>query len=173
MRLRPYKSCDVKKIISWIRDEEVFHKWGGDHFGVYPISAEIVDNKYLKDNGDCKEEENFYPWIAFTDEDGVIGHFIMRYIYGDNKVLRFGWVIVDDSIRGKGYGTSMLRTGLDYAFNILGVQTVTIGVFEHNDIAHSCYKKVGFVDKEIVPHERDNIIEMAITKEDYLLLTKL
>ena len=46
-------------------------------------------------------------------------------------------------------------------------------VFEHNDIAHSCYKKVGFVDKEIVPHERDNIIEMAITKEDYLLLTKL
>ena len=90
MRLRPYKSCDAKKIISWIRDEEVFHNWGGDHFGVYPISAEIVDNKYLKDNGDCKEEENFYPWIAFTDEDGVIGHFIMRYIYGDNKVLRFG-----------------------------------------------------------------------------------
>ena len=54
MRLRPYKSCDAKKIISWIRDEEVFHKWGGDHFGVYPISAEIVDNKYLKDNGDCR-----------------------------------------------------------------------------------------------------------------------
>jgi ribosomal protein S18 acetylase RimI-like enzyme len=55
----------------------------------------------------------------------------------------------------------------------LGVQTVTIGVFEHNDIAHSCYKKVGFVAQEIVPHERDNIIEMAITKEEYLLLTKL
>ena len=99
MRLRPYKSCDAKKIISWIRDEEVFHKWGGDHFGEYPISAEIVDNKYLNDNGDCNEEDNFYPWIAFTDEDGVIGHFIMRYIHGDNKVLRFGWVIVDDFIR--------------------------------------------------------------------------
>ena len=153
MRLRPYKSYDAKKIISWIKDEEVFLKWGGDHFGLYPISAEIIDNKYLNDNGDCKEEDNFYPWIAFTDEDGVIGHFIMRYIHGNNKVLRFGWVIVDDSIRG--------------------VHTVTIGVFEHNDIAHSCYKKVGFVDKEIVPHERDNIIEMAITKEDYLLLTKL
>ena len=173
MRLRPYKSYDAKKIISWIKDEEVFLKWGGDHFGLYPISAEIIDNKYLNDNGDCKEEDNFYPWIAFTDEDGVIGHFIMRYIHGNNKVLRFGWVIVDGSIRGKGYGTSMLRTGLYYAFNILGVHTVTIGVFEHNDIAHSCYKKVGFVDKEIVPHERDNIIEMAITKEDYLLLTKL
>ena len=68
MRLRPYKSCDAKKIVSWIRDEEVFYKWGGDHFGAYPISAEIVDSKYLKDNGDCKEEDNFYPWIAFTEE---------------------------------------------------------------------------------------------------------
>ena len=37
MRLRPYKSCDAKKIISWIKDEEVFLKWGGDHFGSYPI----------------------------------------------------------------------------------------------------------------------------------------
>ena len=62
----------------------------------------------------------------------------------------------------------MLRTGIDYAFNILGVHTVTIGVFEHNDIAHSCYKKVGFVDKEIVPYEGDNIIEMAITKEEFV-----
>ena len=49
MRLRPYKSYDAKKIISWIKDEEVFLKWGGDHFGLYPISAEIIDNKYLND----------------------------------------------------------------------------------------------------------------------------
>ena len=28
MRLRPYKSYDAKKIISWIKDEEVFLKWG-------------------------------------------------------------------------------------------------------------------------------------------------
>ena len=26
------------------------------------------------------------------------------------------------------------------------------------------------LDKELVPHERDNLIEMAITKEEYLLL---
>lgn len=168
MRLRPYKSCDSHKIINWIKDEEVFLKWGGDHFGQYPINAKIIDDKYRSNNGDCKEEDNFYPWTAFTDEDGVIGHFIMRYIHGDNKILRFGWVIVDDSIRGKGYGTGMLRLGLDYAFNILGVEVVTIGVYENNDIAHNCYKGVGFKDKEIVQHERDNIIEMAITRDEYL-----
>ncbi len=166
-RLRPYKSCDAKKIVSWLKDEEVFIKWGGERFGQFPISAELIDNKYMNDNGDCTEEDNFYPWIAFTDEDGVVGHFIMRYIEGDNKMLRFGWVIVDDSIRGKGYGTEMLKAGFDYAFNILGVNTVTIGVFENNDMAHNCYKKVGFVDKKIVQQEQVNIIEMAITKEEY------
>jgi len=165
MRLRPYKSCDAEKIISWIKDENTFFRWGGDHFGQFPIDAETINKKYLNDNGDCKEEDNFYPWIAFTDDDGVVGSFIMRYIHGDNKILRFGWVIVDDSIRGKGYGTSMLSAGLDYAFNILGVDTVTIGVFENNDIAYNCYKKVGFARKEIVSHERENIIEMAITKD--------
>ena len=164
LRLRPYKSCDADKIISWVKDEDTFHKWGGDHFGRFPIDATVIDNKYMKDNGDCIENDNFYPWVAFTDEDGIVGHFIMRYTQGNNKRLRFGWVIVDDSIRGKGYGTKMLRSGLDYAFRILGVDTVTIGVLENNDIAHNCYKRVGFVDKETVHEGRDNIIEMEISK---------
>lgn len=142
MRLRQYKSCDAAKIENWIKDEDTFLKWGGNHFGQFPINGEIIDKKYTNENGDCKEKDNFYPWIAFTDEDGVVGHFIMRYLHGDNKILRFGWVIVDDSIRGKGYGTKMLCKGLEYAFNILGVDKVTIGVFENNEIAHTCYKKV-------------------------------
>lgn len=168
MRLRPYKSCDAAIIENWIKHEDVFLKWGGNHFGSFPINGEIIDNKYTNDNGDCKEADNFYPWIAFTDEDGVVGHFIMRYLHGDNKILRFGWVVVDNSIRGKGYGAQMLSKGLEYAFNILGVDKVTIGVFENNEIAHACYKKVGFVDTEIVKYEPWNIIEMELLKSDYI-----
>ena len=167
LRLRPYKSCDAKIIEKWIRDKEVFTKWGGEHFGEFPINADVIDNMYHLKNGNCVEPDNFYPWVAFDDENGVVGHFIMRYLNGDNKVLRFGWVIVDDSIRGKGYGTKMLRAGLKYAFEILGVDKVTIGVFENNDIAHNCYIKSGFTDKEIVKAEPWNIIEMEIGKQDY------
>ena len=45
LRLRPYKSCDAAKIAEWIRDEDVFLKWGGQLFGDFPISAEILDEK--------------------------------------------------------------------------------------------------------------------------------
>lgn len=169
LRLRPYKSCDAEKISEWIKDEDVFVKWGGDHFGEFPITAAIIDGKYRQSNGDCKEPDNFYPWIAIDGENRVVGHFIIRYIHGDNRILRFGWVIVDNTIRGNGYGAEMLRLGLKYAFELMNAEVVTIGVFENNDIAHECYKKIGFKDKEVTEKEPFNIIEMELKREDFIL----
>ena len=167
LRLRQYKSCDADIINGWIQDKEIFMKWGGTHFGEFPISARIIDEKYRMNNGGCVEPDNFYPWIAIDDENRVVGHFIMRYIGGNSKLLRFGWVIVDDTIRGKGYGTKMLRLGLKYAFEIFGVDKVTIGVFENNEPAHNCYLKVGFKDREVVWDKPWKVIEMEILKSDY------
>lgn len=65
LRLRPYKSCDSKHIADWIKNEETFVKWGGKRFGSYPINAKIIDDKYKLNNGDCVEEDNFYPMTAF------------------------------------------------------------------------------------------------------------
>lgn len=163
LKLRPYKSCDAQAIAKWVQNKDVFTVWGGERFGDYPITAEIIDKKYREDNGDCAEQDNFYPWTAF-DENGVVGHFIMRYINGDKNVIRFGWVVVDSTVRGKGYGTQMLRLGIKYAFEILGAEKVTIGVFENNTPAHTCYKKVGFADVDVVKDGRWNIIEMEINK---------
>jgi len=167
LRLRQYKNADAEKIATWVQDEDTFLKWGGKLFGDYPITADIISDMYANKNGHCEEPDNFYPWVAFDEENGVVGHFIMRYLNGDNKILRFGWVVVDSSIRGKGYGTEMLKLGLKYAFEILGVDVITIGVFENNDRAHACYKKIGFSDKEIVEKEPWNVIEMEIRKEEY------
>lgn len=66
MRLRPYKSNDAEKVVSWIKNEDVFHKWGGFLFGRFPISAEDINRKYLNENGGCSEEDNFYPWFVYT-----------------------------------------------------------------------------------------------------------
>ena len=61
----------------------------------------------------------------------------------------------------------MLRLGLKAAFEVMGAEVVTIGVFEGNDRAHNCYKKVGFRDVEVVQKQPRNIIEMEIRKGDY------
>ena len=164
LKLRPYKSCDAAVIEKWIQDKDVFRKWGGELFGEFPITADIIDNKYRANNGDCTEPDNFYPWVAY-DENGAVGHFIMRYLNGDNRIIRFGWVVVDNSIRGKGYGKEMLSLGLKYAFDFLQADKITIGVYEDNDIAHNCYKSLGFTDTGITEKKSGNVIEMEVLRK--------
>ena len=86
LRLRPYKNCDANYIVSWCNSKEIFSFWGGERFGQFPISPEIINDKYINHNGDCIEEDNFYPLTA-VDDDGPVGHFIIRYINGDIPFL--------------------------------------------------------------------------------------
>lgn len=148
LRLRQYKPCDAKTIISWCKDEASFRRWTSDRYETFPITEENMNHKYIDCNGDCYEADNFYPMTAF-DESGVIGHLIMRYTDDQKKILRFGFVIVDDSKRGMGYGKEMLRLALKYAFEILKVEKVTLGVFENNLSAYYCYKAAGFRDVKL------------------------
>lgn len=143
LRLRPYKSCDAQVIASWIKDEKALFKWSSDRFGTFPLMAEHINDKYLKLNGDCIEPDNFYP-VTAVDEDGVVGHLILRYTDESQETIRFGFVIVDDSKRGKGYGKEMLRLAQAYAFDIIRAKKITLGVFENNPSAYHCYKSVGF-----------------------------
>ena len=97
LRLRPYKPSDAKTIVSWIKDEVSFRKWCSDRFEHYPITAEDINDKYFNHNGDCKEEDNFYPMTAF-DETGIVGHLILRFRDKEKENIHFGFVIVDDNL---------------------------------------------------------------------------
>ncbi len=145
LRLRQYKPCDADSIVSWIKDERALRLWSSDRFGDYPITAEDINAKYMNCNGDCEDEDNFYPMTAF-DEDGVVGHLILRFTDKEKSVLRFGFVIVDSTKRGKGYGREMLQLALRYSFEILKAKRVTLGVFDCNTAAYNCYKSVGFAE---------------------------
>ena len=69
----------------------------------------------------------------------------------------------------------MLRLGLDYAFNILKVDKVTIGVFENNACAYHCYLSAGFRPSteledsfEEIMGETQRIVELELTKEEFI-----
>ncbi len=157
MRLRPYKKCDAKDIITWCRDETAFRKWSADRFELFPITEADMNQKYMEYNGDCMDPDNFYPMTAF-DETGIVGHLIMRFTDVKKQVLRFGFVIVDDKKRGRGYGKEMLILAQKYAFEILKVKKVTLGVFENNPSAYYCYRAAGFKE---VNMEKEEYYEIA------------
>ena len=173
LRLRPYKPCDADVILGWCRDELTFRRWTSDRYDKYPITADDINRKYMDFNGDCSEADNFYPVTAF-DESGIVGHLIIRYTDKEKKVLRLGFVILDDSKRGMGYGKEMIKLALRFAFDIFGAEKVTIGVFDNNPAAYHCYKNAGFRDVQTSEKaqysyngEIWSILELELCKEDY------
>ena len=156
LKLRPYKPSDADAIVSWIKDERALRKWSSDRYGAYPITAEDINHKYLDCNGDCEEPDNFYP-MTLADECGPVGHLILRYTNKEKSVIRFGFVIVDDSKRGRGYGKKMLQMAIRYAFDMLKAEKITLGVFENNPSAYFCYKAAGFRE---IPMEKEFIFEI-------------
>ena len=81
---------------------------------------------------------------------------------------------LDDAKRGKGYGKEMLRLALKYAFEILHVHKVTLGVFENNSPAYYCYRSVGFTEigeeqNEYcqIKNEKWKCIELEMKEADY------
>ncbi|MCH5296342.1 MAG: GNAT family N-acetyltransferase [Ruminococcus sp.] len=176
--LRPYKRTDAKTIISWCENEDIFRKWTSDRYDSYPINEDDMNYKYFDCNGDCVESDNFYPMTA-CNENGIVGHFIMRYVDSNPRILRIGFVIVDDKKRGHGYGKKMIQLALEYAFRIAGAEQVTIGVFENNKSAYHCYKAAGFHDvhqeqQEVCELFGENwkVFELAIDRKEYFSITE-
>ncbi len=146
LRIRQYKTIDAEKIVSWIKDEKALRKWSSDRYGEYPITA--------------------------VDENGPVGHLIMRYTNKAKTVIRLGFIIVDDSKRGMGYGKRMIQMAMRYAFDMLKAEKITLGVFDNNLSAYHCYKAAGFkevsMEQDIVFEilgEQWKCIELEVSKE--------
>ncbi|MBQ9944268.1 MAG: GNAT family N-acetyltransferase [Clostridia bacterium] len=151
LRFRPYKPCDAKTIVSWIRNEYAFRQWCADRFDHYPLTADELNQHY---EAQCMNDA-FYPMCAYDDE-GVQGHMILRFTDPEKKHLRFGFVIVNDQKRGTGLGKEMLNLAIRFGQDLLKAQTISLGVFENNPAAYHCYFSVGFratelPEKEVYP----------------------
>ena len=88
--------------------------------------------------------DNMYPFTA-TVGDTIIGHILLRHPSEDKTLVRFGFVIVDDELRGKGYGKQMLQLAIRKAEDEFGAERITLGVFDNNPTALHCYASVGFL----------------------------
>ena len=135
MQLRPFHQDDAETILSWCKDKQAFRRWSADRYKDFPAQPEDMMEQYSGDN--------MYPFTAVI-RNTIIGHILLRHPSEDKTMVRFGFVIVDDELRGKGYGKQMLQLAIRKAKDELGAQRITLGVFDNNPIALHCYASVGF-----------------------------
>ena len=135
MILRPFNINDAETILSWCKDKHAFRLWSADRYKEFPAQPMEMQKQY--------DGDNMFPLTAVIGER-IVGHILLRFPLEDKSVIRFGFVIVDDSKRGMGYGRRLLQLAIDHACNQMGVKTITLGVFADNPSALKCYQSVGF-----------------------------
>ena len=163
MILREFQESDAEYIVNWIGNEREFRMWCADRYEKYPIAAEDIINNYRR----CSENGGFFPLTAVNEEGRPIGHIIIRYTDIEKKTVRYGFVIIDSSLRGKGAGREMLMLAEKYAAEFLKAEKITLGVFEENTSALKCYAESGFV-----PTEQFEYVQIAYEKWTCLELEK-
>ena len=141
MHLRAYEKKDSGIICKWLRTEEELYKWSADRFNKFPLLENDIDDNYAPQI----KTGRFIPLTAVDEDNNAAGHFIIRYPFEDNDTtVRFGFVIIEPSLRGKGYGKEMLLLGIRYVKENLTAKRIDLGVFLSNDSAMNCYKAIGF-----------------------------
>lgn len=154
IKLEPLKRSDFKQLINWIDSEEFLIQWSGNAF-TYPLNEEQLE-KYI-------ESENTLAFKVIDEESKeVIGHISLGQIDNINKSARIGKVLVGDTkMRGRSIGKHMMKAVLHIAFEELKLHRVTLGVYDFNTSAISCYGKIGFVKEGLLRSQksRGNVLE--------------
>lgn len=156
IRLEPFTSGDIDRLLGWIRSPEELMLWTASSFG-FPLTCEHIEG-HLRDSAERGDRQIFKA----VEEGGgaAVGHIELGAIDPRNRSVRIGRVLVDPERRGQGLGGSMMRAALRKAFEELRAHRVELGVFDVNPAAIACYERVGFQRDGV---RRDSFLAMGET----------
>ena len=167
LTLRPYKPLDAAVITSWLKNEYLMRQWCADRYEHYPVTPEEMNTYY-----DRYIDGQRSRALTMVDNGDIVGYITLRNPADNPTEQRLGFVIVDDSKRGRGLGKVLVSIAVKYAFEALGATKVSLGVFENNPAARRCYERLGLTatGKYEVYHlmgEDWNFHEMEISREKW------
>ncbi|WP_141493504.1 GNAT family N-acetyltransferase [Bacillus thuringiensis] len=166
IKLKTFKKSDFKQLINWINSEEFLIQWSGNAF-TFPLDEQQLE-KYI-------ESANTIAFKVVDEETSdVIGHISLGQIDNINKSARIGKVLVGNTkMRGRSIGKHMMKAVLHIAFDELKLHRVTLGVYDFNISAISCYEKIGFVKEGLLRESKRvgetywNLWEMSMLEYEW------
>ncbi|WP_422424852.1 GNAT family N-acetyltransferase [Bacillus sp. PSXD-155] len=166
IKLKTFKKSDFKQLINWINSEEFLIQWSGNAF-TFPLDEQQLE-KYI-------ESANTLAFKVVDEETSdVIGHISLGQIDNINKSARIGKVLVGNTkMRGRSIGKNMMKAVLYIAFDELKLHRVTLGVYDFNISAISCYEKIGFVKEGLLRESKRvgetywNLWEMSMLEYEW------
>lgn len=136
VRLREITRDDAERLYRWRMEPGTRQMFR--HTAPVPYEAHLA---YLEQYFSAG---NVDRW--FVIEDGVrpVGA-IALYDFTADGTAEWGRMVVDPSVRGRGYGRRALRLLIEHARHI-GLTGLRCNVGAHNTVAHDLYRSEGFVE---------------------------
>ncbi|CAK0768165.1 N-acetyltransferase domain-containing protein [Gammaproteobacteria bacterium] len=145
--LRGLTRADLPALLNWTSDREVTHYL---YRGAFPAHLEALERAYEMMSNSSTEEE-----VAVCSREGEI--FIgIGGLHGINSIARSAELRVfigDKHWWNRGCGTEATQLLLAWAFEILNLHKVWLGVNAAQSNAVRVYEKVGFVQEGVLRDE--------------------
>lgn len=135
--LSPMTLDDAEKYTKWMNDRKVTD---GIH-STSKLTNDISERSWVEKIMD-RGEKTFSIILKETDE--LIGNCGLMDLNVIDGTTTIGIFIGEEENRNIGLGKEVIELLLDYGFNQLRLHNINLGVFDFNENAISCYKKLGF-----------------------------
>jgi RimJ/RimL family protein N-acetyltransferase len=122
-----------------------------------------------RDIDDISSHHDHVFTIVEAGSERAIGRCLLFGLNKTDRTAEIGIFIGEKDCWGKGYGAEAMTLLLDYAFNLLNLNSVMLGVFSFNERAISLYRRLGF--REIGRRREARII--GPDKHDAILMDLL
>jgi len=171
IKLQSFDETDFNQLIAAIPDARFLLQWTGQKY-IYPLDVSQLRNTLKKTTG---EQPTYKVLKAVrSDTSETVGHIQLMDINYSVASGVLGRVLIFPDHRGKGFGKAMVGLAVKDAFESLGLNEITLNVFDFNETAIATYKSIGFIDYQLkkgalmFQNETWNIIKMKLSRHHWL-----
>ncbi len=165
--LSPCSAEDAEQWAAWDNDLEVALPLGDEAYTLMPLEKEADILAEV-----IRQQQQVFS-IVVRETDALIGRGMLFSLDWANRSAMLGLMIGEKEYWNQGFGQEASRLLLDYAFNLLNLNSVMLGVFDFNPRAIQAYHRVGFREigrrrqARIIGSRAYDVILMDILAEEF------
>lgn len=144
IRLRPLESRDLDALVASYRDMDMQLTTDGDAPPMSEVEARAMWDEIMTNPGAELRYFAIEPLPGNPGEGQLVGACSLQHIDMRNRHAELGIFMASTEWRGQGYGTQAVNLLLDYAFEVVRLDKVHLGVYDFNEAGLRAYERAGF-----------------------------
>ena len=164
--LSPVNIEDAEKYVEWFANSKI----SDNLHSTSKVFNIVNENDWIANS---LKNGNYIFSIIRKNDNTLIGNCGFNSLNHIDRTGTIGIFIGSSENQNKGYGTQALNALVNYGFSVLNLNNIDLQVFDFNERAIKCYRKVGFKEygrrhqAYYVNCEYHDVVFMELLKEDY------